>query len=234
MYTHFAMDTTSQRPPRRVLVTELYHAVRLRNGKLDQVLPPGRHRMSRRRDRVWYELATDQVLTVPSQEVITGDGATVRATVALVVQVTDPVLAMRAGDWRSALHLDVQLALRQAVTSTTLDQLLAERSTLDAGLLAAATERAAELGVTVKKLALRDLVVPGDLKRVLADVVEARLMGQASLERARGETAALRSLANAAGLVRDNPSLFQLRLLQQIEASEGHTFVIGTDLPATG
>ena len=234
MHTQYAMNSTTQVPPRRVLVTELYHVVRLRDGKLDQVLAPGRHRLRRKRDRLWYELATDQTMVVPSQEVITGDGATVRATVAMVVQVTDPVVAMRAGDWRSALHLDVQLALRTAVTAATLDSLLEQRSGLDDGLLAAAASRGEELGVTVKRLALRDLVVPGDLKRVLADVVEARLAGQASLERARGETAALRNLANAASLVQDNPALFQLRLLQQMESTEGHTFVIGTEPPTTG
>lgn len=52
----------------------------------------------------------------------------------------------------------------------------------------------------------------------------------ASVERARGEHAALRVLANAARLARDNPELVQLRLLQTIEASKGRaTVILGND-----
>ncbi|MCA1706792.1 MAG: hypothetical protein LC808_27445 [Actinobacteria bacterium] len=56
----------------------------------------------------------------------------------------------------------------------------------------------------------------------------ARAEGLAALERARGETAALRNLANAARLCADNPALLQLRLLQQLSTGSGHTVVIGT------
>jgi hypothetical protein len=68
---------------------------------------------------------------------------------------------------------------------------------------------------------------PGDLKRMMAQVVEARKEGQAALEKARGETAALRSLANAARLMDGNPALMQLRLLQHLAGSSGNTVVLG-------
>jgi len=67
---------------------------------------------------------------------------------------------------------------------------------------------------------------PGDLKRVFAQVVQARKEGQAALEKARGETAALRNLANAARLVDGNPALLQLRLLQQLGSATGNTIVL--------
>jgi hypothetical protein len=70
-------------------------------------------------------------------------------------------------------------------------------------------------------------MVPGELKRAFAGIVAARREGEAALERARGETAALRSLANAGRLVDENPGLLQLRLLQQLEASSGNTVVMG-------
>ncbi len=136
---------------------------------------------------------------------------------------------MKAGDWRGRLYLDMQLALRLDVTSASLEDLVANRAALDEPLLQAARTSAAPLGVEVGSLALRDLVVPGEQRRLLAEVVAARLAGQASLERARAETAALRSLANAASMVRDNPALYQLRLLQEISSSEGNTFVVGTE-----
>ena len=49
----------------------------------------------------------------------------------------------------------------------------------------------------------------------------------AALEKARGETAALRNLANAASLIERNPSLLQLRALQVLGQQPGNTLVLG-------
>jgi hypothetical protein len=68
---------------------------------------------------------------------------------------------------------------------------------------------------------------PGELKKIFTQVVRARQEGLAALEKARGETAALRNLANAAQLVDRNPSLMQLRLLQVIGQQSGNTVVLG-------
>jgi regulator of protease activity HflC (stomatin/prohibitin superfamily) len=68
---------------------------------------------------------------------------------------------------------------------------------------------------------------PGELKKVFAQVVTARKEGLAALEKARGETAALRNLANAAKLVENNPALMQLRMIQSLEESSGNTLVVG-------
>lgn len=75
---------------------------------------------------------------------------------------------------------------------------------------------------------MKDIILPGELKRAQTEVLVARAQGTAALERARGETAALRSLANAARMATDTPALIQLRLIQQLEASTGHTVVIGS------
>jgi hypothetical protein len=70
-------------------------------------------------------------------------------------------------------------------------------------------------------------MVPSELKRAFAGIVAARREGEAALERARGETAALRSLANAGRMIEDNPGLLQLRILQQLGGSTGNTIMLG-------
>jgi len=67
---------------------------------------------------------------------------------------------------------------------------------------------------------------PGDLKKVFAEVLKAKQQGQAALERARGESAALSNLANAARLLESNPALQNLRLIQTI-GTAGTTLVMG-------
>ncbi|MGH9194482.1 MAG: hypothetical protein ACRD1T_01920, partial [Acidimicrobiia bacterium] len=74
---------------------------------------------------------------------------------------------------------------------------------------------------------LKDIMFPGDLKKMFAQVVQAQKAGLAALEKARGETAALRNLANAARMIEGNPALMQLRLLQQLAESTGNTLVLG-------
>lgn len=67
---------------------------------------------------------------------------------------------------------------------------------------------------------LKDVILPAELKKAFSETVRARQEGQAALERARGESAALRNLANAARLLDDNPSLMNLRVLQSLAAAQ--------------
>jgi hypothetical protein len=67
------------------------------------------------------------------------------------------------------------------------------------------------------------MMFPGELKKIFSQVAKARQEGLALLEKARGETAALRNLSNSANMIKNNPDLMQLRMLH----STGNTFVIG-------
>jgi regulator of protease activity HflC (stomatin/prohibitin superfamily) len=214
--------------PRRVVVDETQHAVLIRKGRVERALEAGVHRIVPRNDRARYEAATDQVITVPGQEMLTADGASVRATVGVTMAVVDPVQVAKQGGWHERFYLGVQLALRNAIAAMTLEETLANRNSLDVDLTVVVAASADELGLVVRSAAVRDFMVPGELKRAVAEVVSARLSGLAALERARGETAALRSLANAAKVAADNPALLQLRLIQQMETTSGHTYVLGT------
>lgn len=79
-------------------------------------------------------------------------------------------------------------------------------------------------------MALRDLVLPAEVRRMVTELERARREGLVALERARGEQAALRSLANAARLLKGNPELHALRVLQALASSPGKvppTLVLG-------
>jgi regulator of protease activity HflC (stomatin/prohibitin superfamily) len=212
---------------RRVVVRQWEQGLLFRFGRLETVLDAGPHRRWRR----GYTLRTVDlrpwIVQVPVQEIPTADGATVKITVAGSARIADPkayVIATRASD--EALYLGIQVALRELVAATTVEDLLAGRGDLGAALLQRVSGLA-ELGIVVEQLELKDIVLPSDLKRAQTEILLARAQGSAALERARGETAALRSLANAARMAADNPALVQLRLLQQLESSTGHTVVIG-------
>ena len=167
------------------------------------------------------------VLTVPTQEIPTADGVTVKITVAGRVRIVDPVAYVTATqDAMGALYLAVQFALRTVVAGRSVEQLLGDRGEVGIALNAAVTG-VEQVGVEIERIEAKDIVLSAELKRAQAEVLLARAEGQAALERARGETAALRSLANAARLAADNPALLQLRLYQQLGAGGTNTVVLG-------
>jgi hypothetical protein len=117
--------------------------------------------------------------------------------------------------------------LRELVGGEEIDALLEQRVELGRRLLAATAPRVKEFGLELRALEIKDIMFPGPLKRTFARAVEARKEGLAAIERARGESAALRNLANAARVVEGNPALLHLRLLQEIGTASGHTIVLG-------
>lgn len=218
-----------RRLPYRLMINEVQHVVLVDNGRISAVLPTGVTWIKPWCHQAITIDARPWVLHVPGQEILTSDGATVRASVAAVVSVEDPLEFARSGLKTETLHLAIQLGLRAAIGARDLASTLADRDEAGAELFAAALPAAQTLGLTLSEVAIRDLNVSGELKRAVAEVITAKLSGQAALERARGEAAALRSLANTARLARDTPELLQLRLIQQMETSTGNTYVLASN-----
>jgi hypothetical protein len=119
------------------------------------------------------------------------------------------------------------MALREIVGKEKIDALLENRSNISAKLVELTSGKASESGLKLISADVKDIMFPGDMKKAFAQVVKAQKEGQAALERARGETAALRNLANAARTIDDNPNLLQLRALQALADSSGNTLVLG-------
>jgi regulator of protease activity HflC (stomatin/prohibitin superfamily) len=128
------------------------------------------------------------------------------------------------------LYESVQVGLRVRVGAHKLDDLMANRALIDAGLADELAPALAPLGLTIEKLAVRDINLVGASKQAFADLWKAQKEGLAALERARGEQAALRALANAARMLKGNPELMNLRLLQALAGGPGKqaaTVVLG-------
>src|SRR5260370_635728 len=106
-------------------------------------------------------------------------------------------------------------------------QALENRAGISAKWRELASGKASALGLKLVSAGVKDVMLSGDMKRAYAQVIKAQKEGQAALERARGETAALRNLANAAHTMDENPNLLQLRALQALADSSGNTLVLG-------
>jgi regulator of protease activity HflC (stomatin/prohibitin superfamily) len=212
----------------RVTVREYERGLRYVHGRFAGVLEPGSYRFGKWRTEVRTVDLREMVTVLPGQEVLSADGITIRLSLAGSWRITDPAVAVnQVQNYTQALYVTLQLALRRVVGEAPVDDTLERRAELGSTVRELAAPEVARLGLELVSLDVRDIMFPGDLKRVFAQVVQARKEGLAALEKARGETAALRNLANAARLVDGNPSLLQLRLLQQLGAASGNTIVLG-------
>ncbi|MGV9679308.1 slipin family protein [Nocardia sp. NPDC003482] len=196
-----------------VTVMDWERALLYRDGKLDKVLEPGRHRFDQRRSTLVKVDMRPRRLQVGGQELLTRDGLSLRASFVAAWSVTDPVAFTIGAQYpENVLYSAVQDVARDKVAAHTLDDLIADRDLLSgADEVAAAV---AELGMAVTSVRARDLMLPGELRKAALETVLAKERGRADLERARAEAAALRSLANTARLLEENPTLLRLRTLQ--------------------
>lgn len=128
----------------------------------------------------------------------------------------------------------MQMAVRQLISGEKVDSIIEQRASLSGRIVELTQEKIAALGLRLISAEIKDVMLPGELRRTFAQVVKAEKEGQAALERARGETAALRSLANAAKMAEGNPNLLQLRALQLMSESSGNTIMLGVSPTAPG
>jgi len=159
-----------------------------------------------------------QTVEVTGQEILTKDKVTVRVNVSAVYEIVN-VVAARAGvkDVNETLYRALQIAVRQTLGKRTLEEALADKTDIDEAVLAEVRREMELYGVRVGAVALKDIILPGDIRDILNQVVTAEKQAQANLIRRREETAATRSLLNTAKLMEDNPLLVRLKELEALE-----------------
>lgn len=168
-------------------------------------------------------------IDVSGQEIMTADKVTLRMNAVITYIVRDARRAVSVStDVRQSLYRETQLALRSAIGARDLDAFLAGKDDLIEELETSVRDRADALGLQVSTVGIRDVILPGDMKDLMNKVTEAKKAAEANLIRAREETAAMRSQANTAKLLADNPTLMRLRELEVLEkiASAGNMSIV--------
>lgn len=213
----------------KVTVMDWERRVQFTDGRFDKVLEPGRHGYNRRRSSLLTVDMRQRSTIVQGQELLTADGVTLKVSVLVLWRVTDPLAFLTASTGAEYdLYTATQLAIRDAVAAVAFDDVMADRGRLSAGLAEATSAHLDGLGVELLSVTVKDLMLPGELRRATTETLLARERGKAELEHARAEAAALRTLANAARLLQDHPALLQLRTIQAA-ATPGATVVLTPD-----
>jgi len=208
----------------QVTVADYQRALLLVDSELNTVLQPGSYAFWTFQREVQVELSDTrlQVMEVAGQEILTKDKVSLRLNLTAHYRVKDPVqVRAELGNGKDYLYRELQFGLRQAVGNRALDELLADKEQLDGVVAGYVQAKAAAHGLELVSVGVKDIILPGEMKAILNQVVEAEKAAQANVIRRREETAATRSLLNTAKLMDDNPTLLRLKELEALEKVTG-------------
>ncbi|WP_114501519.1 slipin family protein [Escherichia coli] len=190
------------------------------DGETQALVPPGLTAYWKINHLVEAEVVDTrlQVLEVSGQEILTKDKVNLRINLAANWRYSDVLLAFsQLTKPIDHLYRELQFALREAVGTRTLDELLEDKQVIDDVVSEQVKSRMLPFGMEIASLGVKDIVLPGDMKNILAQLVEAEKSAQANVIRRREETAATRSLLNTAKVMENNPVALRLKELETLE-----------------
>ncbi len=158
-----------------------------------------------------------KAVDVPDQETITKDNISIKLNAVIYYKVTEASKAvLEVENFYYAVSQLAQTTMRNVVGEVSLDELLRNRDDI-AKKIELIVEKATDpWGVRVETVELKDIVLPGDLKRTMAKEAEAEREKRAVIIKAQGEVDAAENMMKAAKMLSSSPGALHLRTLQSI------------------
>ncbi|ROH97482.1 SPFH domain/Band 7 family protein [Chryseobacterium daecheongense] len=205
---------------RKFVVTNQHKGLLLIDGKLDKVLEAGTYYFWNNETSV--EVRSNdmrmQQMEIAGQELLTKDKAMLRINFYVRYQVADIIKAlMENKEYDKQLYILMQLALREFVGALTLDELLLKKDTVGKEILENLGNKAEDLGLKAVDAGIRDVILTGEMKEIMNQVLIAEKKAQANSIMRREETASTRSLLNTAKLMEENEVLWKLKEMEYME-----------------
>ena len=190
------------------------------DGQLNRVLKAGKYGFWNFNQSIVVEVVETraQQVEVAGQEILTKDKVSLRVNLTATFKVNDVVKAVtELSNYKEFLYNELQLALRKAIGTKVLDALLADKEAIDTFVRLYVAKKVAMYGLTLIEVGVKDIILPGEMKTILNQVVEAEKAAKANIIKRREETAATRSLLNTAKLMDQSATLRRLKELETLE-----------------
>lgn len=159
-----------------------------------------------------------QQIEINGQEILTKDKAGLRINAWAQYKVTDAETALlKNAAYDKQLYVAIQQAFREYIAAYAFDELLEKKDSIAPLVLERVAVTAAPLGVQVTGLGIRDIILPGDMREIMNQVLVAEKKAQANSITRREETASTRSLLNTAKLMEENTMLWKLKEMEYVE-----------------
>lgn len=200
------------------IVKQYERALMYKDGKFERLLEAGKYTFWRwEAIELTYVSMRQMSEVISGQEMLTADKIGVRVSLIAQYVVDDPIKAINVTEnFSQQLYQDLQLELRNQIAGLTIDQLLETRAEMGNEITAKIKPLAGEYGVSLKRVGIRDIVLPGSVRDVLMKEVEADRRGRADLVKARHEVATARARANTAKILSENPNVMRMQELEAL------------------
>ena len=190
------------------------------DGELIKTLSPGQYgfwQFARKVEVKQFDCRA-QLLDISGQEILSKDRVSLRINLNASILVENPELAASSVDEAyEFVYKTLQLALREAIGTKALDDLLLDKLYVNETIKSIVQEPLEAVGVKLLSVGMKDIILPGEMKAILNQVVEAQKAAEANVIKRREETAATRSLHNTAKVMENNPTLMRLKELEALE-----------------
>ena len=174
------------------------------------------------------------VMDVPTQDVISRDNVSVKVNAVVYFRVIDPEKAIiQVEKFLEAVSQLSQTTLRSVLGQHELDEMLAERETLNTDIQAILDRQTDAWGIKVANVEIKHVDLDESMVRAIAAQAEAERQRRAKVIHATGEKQAAAELVEAAKTLAAEPNAIQLRYLQtltEIAGDRSSTIVFPLDL----
>jgi len=156
-------------------------------------------------------------IDVESQESITKDSVTVKVNAVVWMKIVDPVRSVVAvANYYNAAYQVALTSLRNIIGQHYLDEVLKERDKINNALQEIVDAATEPWGVTVEMVEMKDVEIPVQMQRAMAQEAQAQREKRARIIKAEAEQEAAAKLAEASVVITANPLALELRRMQMI------------------
>lgn len=200
------------------IINEGFKGVVVFLGKYSRTLDPGINLVIPYLERVIIVDIREQVMDIPTQEVITNDSVSCMVDGIVRFKVVNPNVAIfKVQDYRSQISAKAQTSLRDVIGSITLDEVLAKRAEIAEKIKSIVDSAADQWGVDILAIEIQNIEIPADMKRAMAQQAEADRDRKARIIKAEGEKESAVMLAEAAKILGQSQGALELRTLQTLK-----------------
>ncbi|MFC1566640.1 slipin family protein [bacterium] len=211
------------------VVKEYERGVIFRLGRLVGAKGPGLFFVIPIIDKMVKVSLRTMVLDVPVQEIITKDNVPAKVNAVCYFRVLDPAKAIvDVENYVYATSQISQTTLRSVIGEAELDELLGQRDKINGKLQKIIDEQTDPWGIKVTIVEVKDVQIPEQMQRAIAQQAEAERERRAKIIHAEAEYQASEKLSHAADVLSKNPTSIQLRYLQTLSqiATENNSTTI--------
>jgi len=192
----------------------------LKDGSLLKVLEPGEYFFWNNQLNLKLMKANMQrrAVELNGQEMLTKDKASLRINLLGEIRVVNIERALLENkDYDKQAYYLLSMALRSYVSELSLDELLSTKVELAEKVAKTCSTKLADIGLELLEVGIRDIILPGEMRQIMNEVLVAEKRAQANSITRREETASTRSLMNTAKLMENNPMLWKLKEMEYLE-----------------